>query len=336
MVTESEARQPRRGMEYDIEKAPPIDYAAGRGSTYEDSYGEDRAAAPKQELSSEAWEDILHMANDPFSVYHNMALDAIRAELPSPFFTHHMPGMPGLSKKEANDWLYSTGFSGIEGHGEAADYETTLVSPHVPEQYAGEKSPGHIDLYRWGIAPGIYEENLKRVVKEEYKKLLEEHAKDYVWGVKAPYGRAANQYELKTLHESKAGILPPGQASHTPTTAGNPEEEKNWPTGGKLYRKGWHNKPYDMWYRHGPAQANAVPVFSPANQSREGSRWSITPLGWPNVQEMDKIYGAGGLGEESPFPIGGPYERIYIPAGIRQGPEMDAYIRESAPWLFVD
>ena len=203
LVTESEARQPRRGM--DIEKAPPIDYAAGRGSTYEDSYGEERAAAPKQELSSEAWEDILHMANDPFSVYHDMAIDAIRAASPSPFFTHHMPGMPGLSKKEANDWLYSTGFSGIEGHGEAADYETTLVSPHVPEQRPHSIPPTYLDLNRWGIAPGIYEENLKRVVKEEYKKLLEEHAKDYVWGVKAPYGRAANQYKLSVLKKDLIG-----------------------------------------------------------------------------------------------------------------------------------
>mgnify|MGYP003111594820 CR=1 FL=1 len=35
---------------------------------------------------------------------------------------------------------------------------------------------------------------------EEYRKLiresLNEHAKDYVWGVKAPYGRTANQYAI--------------------------------------------------------------------------------------------------------------------------------------------
>lgn len=40
---------------------------------------------------------------------------------------------------------------------------------------------------------------LKEVIRQEFEKLLQEHAKEYVWGVKAPYSRAANQYQLSVL-----------------------------------------------------------------------------------------------------------------------------------------
>lgn len=49
--------------------------------------------------------------------------------------------------------------------------------------------------------PSKLEENrLDQIIQEEYEKLLQEHAKEYVWGVKAPYHRTANQYELSVLN----------------------------------------------------------------------------------------------------------------------------------------
>lgn len=41
---------------------------------------------------------------------------------------------------------------------------------------------------------------LKQIIQEELELLLQEHAAEYVWGVKAPYHRAANQYELSVLN----------------------------------------------------------------------------------------------------------------------------------------
>jgi len=41
----------------------------------------------------------------------------------------------------------------------------------------------------------------RRIIKEELNTLLKEHAKDYIWGVKAPYGRTANQYDLSVLKQ---------------------------------------------------------------------------------------------------------------------------------------
>tara|TARA_R110002074_G_scaffold151170_1_gene304722 strand:- start:805 stop:999 length:195 start_codon:yes stop_codon:yes gene_type:complete len=46
----------------------------------------------------------------------------------------------------------------------------------------------------------ISKNTLKMLIQEEYEKLLQEHAKEYVWGVKAPYHRTANQYELSVLN----------------------------------------------------------------------------------------------------------------------------------------
>ena len=43
---------------------------------------------------------------------------------------------------------------------------------------------------------------LKQIIEEEYEKLLQEHAAEYVWGVKAPYHRTANQYELSVLRQN--------------------------------------------------------------------------------------------------------------------------------------
>ena len=50
-----------------------------------------------------------------------------------------------------------------------------------------------------GLAKLMPENKLNQIIQEEYEKLLKEHAAEYVWGVKAPYHRAANQYELSVL-----------------------------------------------------------------------------------------------------------------------------------------
>ena len=45
----------------------------------------------------------------------------------------------------------------------------------------------------------ISKNRLNQIIKEELEALLQEHAKEYVWGVKAPYHRTANQYQLSVL-----------------------------------------------------------------------------------------------------------------------------------------
>ena len=44
---------------------------------------------------------------------------------------------------------------------------------------------------------------LKKIILEEYNKLLKESAAQYIWGVKAPYNRVANQYYLRRLSSEK-------------------------------------------------------------------------------------------------------------------------------------
>ena len=57
-----------------------------------------------------------------------------------------------------------------------------------------------------GLSTGFrFEENITRfqfdqIIRQELEQLLQEHAKEYVWGVKAPYHRTANQYELSVLN----------------------------------------------------------------------------------------------------------------------------------------
>ena len=46
----------------------------------------------------------------------------------------------------------------------------------------------------------LEENRLDQIIQEEYEKLLQERATEYVWGVKAPYHRTANQYELSVLN----------------------------------------------------------------------------------------------------------------------------------------
>jgi len=53
----------------------------------------------------------------------------------------------------------------------------------------------------------IDESKLKEIIKEEYNKLLKEHAAQYIWGVKAPYKRVANQYDLRRLSSEKLSKL---------------------------------------------------------------------------------------------------------------------------------
>jgi len=48
----------------------------------------------------------------------------------------------------------------------------------------------------------LTKQHLQRIINEEYEILLQEHAKDYIWGVKAPYGRAANQYMISILKKN--------------------------------------------------------------------------------------------------------------------------------------
>jgi|3_EtaG_2_1085321.scaffolds.fasta_scaffold08301_6 uncharacterized protein YaaW (UPF0174 family) len=46
----------------------------------------------------------------------------------------------------------------------------------------------------------ITKSKLKQIIEEELEQLLQEHAKEYIWGVKAPYHRAANQYQISVLN----------------------------------------------------------------------------------------------------------------------------------------
>ena len=46
----------------------------------------------------------------------------------------------------------------------------------------------------------ITKARLSQIILEELDLLLKEHAKEYIWGVKAPYHRAANQYQLSVLN----------------------------------------------------------------------------------------------------------------------------------------
>ena len=46
----------------------------------------------------------------------------------------------------------------------------------------------------------ITKARLSQIILEELDLLLQEHAKEYIWGVKAPYHRAANQYQLSVLN----------------------------------------------------------------------------------------------------------------------------------------
>jgi hypothetical protein len=46
----------------------------------------------------------------------------------------------------------------------------------------------------------LEESKLNQIILEELDLLLQEHAKDYIWGVKAPYHRAANQYQISVLN----------------------------------------------------------------------------------------------------------------------------------------
>jgi len=59
-----------------------------------------------------------------------------------------------------------------------------------------------------GEGPEKLDENkLKEIIKEEYNKLLKESAAQYIWGVKAPYKRVANQYDLRRLSSEKLSKL---------------------------------------------------------------------------------------------------------------------------------
>jgi hypothetical protein len=53
----------------------------------------------------------------------------------------------------------------------------------------------------------IPDSRLKKIISEEYNKLLKEHAAQYVWGVKAPYSRVANQYNLHRMSSEKLSKL---------------------------------------------------------------------------------------------------------------------------------
>jgi len=71
----------------------------------------------------------------------------------------------------------------------------------TPEQAKKDTQFWNLVGQRLGINESSLEENrLDQIIQEEYEKLLQEHAKEYVWGVKAPYHRTANQYELSVLN----------------------------------------------------------------------------------------------------------------------------------------
>jgi len=57
------------------------------------------------------------------------------------------------------------------------------------------------------IRESISKSKLKEIIKEEYNKLLKEHAAQYVWGVKAPYNRVANKYNLHRMSSEKLSKL---------------------------------------------------------------------------------------------------------------------------------
>ena len=48
---------------------------------------------------------------------------------------------------------------------------------------------------------------LEKIILEEYNKLLKEHASQYVWGVKSPYNRVANKYNLHRMASDKLSKL---------------------------------------------------------------------------------------------------------------------------------
>ena len=80
------------------------------------------------------------------------------------------------------------------------------VSPTVPTDAPPEvetkDAPPEVETTE---APEVIttelEEQLKQIIEEEMELLLQEHAAEYSWGVKAPYHRAANQYELSVLND---------------------------------------------------------------------------------------------------------------------------------------
>ena len=53
----------------------------------------------------------------------------------------------------------------------------------------------------------ISNSRLKKIILEEYNKLLKEYAAQYVWGVKAPYNRVANKYNLHRISSEKLSKL---------------------------------------------------------------------------------------------------------------------------------
>jgi len=76
----------------------------------------------------------------------------------------------------------------------------------------------HDDEYRTllrqlGFNPGdlvfesITKSKFKKILTEEYNELLKEHAAQYVWGVKAPYNRVANKYNLHRIASEKLSKL---------------------------------------------------------------------------------------------------------------------------------
>jgi len=72
---------------------------------------------------------------------------------------------------------------------------TTTTTVKTDTEAAADKAAADTEQETTAIS-----ENLKRIIQEELESLLQEHAAEYIWGVKAPYHRTANQYELSILN----------------------------------------------------------------------------------------------------------------------------------------
>ena len=68
-------------------------------------------------------------------------------------------------------------------------------------------------LKNLGLDPGdlvfenISKSKFKKIILEEYNELLKESAAQYIWGVKAPYNRVANKYNLHRMSSEKLSKL---------------------------------------------------------------------------------------------------------------------------------
>jgi hypothetical protein len=81
----------------------------------------------------------------------------------------------------------------------------------IPEYVTPPRTGPAAKVYKFPsgekIDESISKSKFKKIISEEYNKLLKEHAAQYVWGVKAPYNRVANKYNLHRMSSEKLSKL---------------------------------------------------------------------------------------------------------------------------------